>query len=84
MTEYVHLVGAEEVSRAASTISSAADTMRSAATTIDNTLYEQRQFLDDWLNRLSQVIADSKELLEMKAEDRKAEQQANSQFGVGA
>ena len=58
MSNYVTLVGAEDVSRAASTMRSAADTMVSAASTIDFAHQQQRQFLDDWLMRFEQVLAE--------------------------
>ena len=38
MTEYIHLVGAEDVQRAASSMQSAADKMQSAANSINESL----------------------------------------------
>jgi hypothetical protein len=58
MAEYMHLVGAEDVSRAASTMRSAAETMSSAASSIDFANQQQRQFMDDWLQRFEQVLAE--------------------------
>lgn len=57
MTEYMHLVGAEEVSRAANRMSEAAQEMKQAAANIDNSLFQQRQFMDDWLTRFEAALA---------------------------
>lgn len=56
MADYVTLLGAEEVSRAAHTIRAAADEMRNAAATIDAALTTQRQFMDEWLTRFEAVM----------------------------
>lgn len=52
----VHLIGAEDVSRAASTMRSAADDMRSAAGSIDSALERHQRFLDDWLQRAEALV----------------------------
>lgn len=52
----IYLVGADEVSRAGSTIRSAADSMQDAARNIEGSLVRHQQFLDDWLNRLAILI----------------------------
>lgn len=52
MTEYVHLIGAEDVRSAANTMSSAADTMRSAASSIDSTLELFMRRFDEQVGRL--------------------------------
>ena len=54
--EYIHLLGSEEVSRAASNIRSAAEQMSRAAATMDDTLYRHRQFMDDWLQRFESAL----------------------------
>jgi hypothetical protein len=56
MTEFVHLIGADEVSRAAYTMRDAAHEMKSAAGTIDEALRHHRQFMDDWLARFEQIV----------------------------
>lgn len=56
MTEFVHLIGAEEVSKAAYTMRDAAHEMKSVANTIDGALRQHRQFLDDWLARFEQIV----------------------------
>lgn len=65
MSEYVYLRGAEEVSRAASSMSSSADTMRQAASSIhesiDFNLRQQLQLLDEifdrHVTRLEELVA---------------------------
>lgn len=47
--EYVHLVGAEQVQNAAITMRSAAETMQLAASSIEESLWRQRLFLEQWL-----------------------------------
>lgn len=56
MAEYMHLVGAEDVSRAASTMSSAASEISGAARSIDWSMEQQRRFMDDWLQRFEEVV----------------------------
>lgn len=58
MSQYVTLLGAEEVSRAASRMQSAADDMRAAASNLDSILERQQRFMDDWLVRLNGTLAD--------------------------
>jgi len=60
MPEHVHLIGAEEVSRAGSQISSAAGDMQRAASSLDQSLFNLRQYLDDWLNRFECVLNEHK------------------------
>lgn len=54
--EYIHLMGAEQVQSAGNTMRSAADTMERAASNIDGALYRHQQFLEDWLQRLAEVM----------------------------
>lgn len=58
MSNYVTLVGAEEVSTAGRSMRSAADEMRAAANQIEDSLSRHRAFLDDWLTRLDGVLSD--------------------------
>lgn len=62
MTEYVTLIGAEDVSRAGHNMASAADTMNRAAGNLDDALRRHQRFMDDWLQRFEQVLSVSKEL----------------------
>lgn len=57
MADYITLLGAEQVQSAASQMSSAAHEMRQAAGTIDEAMRQQRQFMDDWLIRLADIMA---------------------------
>lgn len=52
----VYLIGAEDVRSAGSTISSAASTMQRAASQMDEALRIHRQYLDEWLHRLEEVL----------------------------
>lgn len=58
MSQYVTLLGAEEVSRAASRMQSAADAMSSAVSSLDSILERHQRFLDDWLIRLDGTLSD--------------------------
>lgn len=58
MGEYIYLIGAEDVGRAASTMSSAAQDMQSAASSIAHSLECHQRFLDDWLSRLDGMLSD--------------------------
>ena len=51
MAEYMHLVGAEDVSRAGSQMNAAAAEMQRAASAIDSVLERHQRFMDDWLYR---------------------------------
>lgn len=56
MTEYVHLIGAEEVGRAAGSMRVASDEMQRAASNIEDALRRHQIFLDDWLARLDATL----------------------------
>lgn len=58
MAEYVHLVGAEEVSRAASSMRAAADDMIRAASSISEALDRHQSFLTEWLANLDATLSD--------------------------
>ena len=59
MTEYMHLVGTEDVQRAGNVIAGAADNMYRAASNMDEALTRHGRFLDDWLIRLEEVLIKS-------------------------
>lgn len=84
MAEYIHLIGAEEVSRAANTMSSAAHEMKQAAANMDHSLMMHKTFLDDWLNRFQSVVESQLQAALIKEEEVKEEIAAHGQFGVGA
>jgi hypothetical protein len=54
--EIMHLAGAEDVARAASTMSGAAREMQSAANNISFAFEQHQRFMDDWLGRLETVL----------------------------
>ena len=56
MTEYVTLIGAEEVGKAASRMSSAAEEYKRAVMQQSDDFMRHQRFLDDWLARLEQVL----------------------------
>jgi hypothetical protein len=58
VADYITLLGAEEVSRAANRMQSAADTMQQAASNLDSALERHRLFMDDWLARLDGTLQD--------------------------
>ena len=57
MSEYITLMGAEEVRRAAHEMTSAAQTMASAAGSIEFSLQRHQQFMDNWMSQLEQIMA---------------------------
>lgn len=56
MSQYITLMGAEEVSSAGSRMVSAAHEMQSAASSFNYALEMHQRFLDDWLNRFEMAI----------------------------
>ena len=56
MTEFVHLIGAEDVRSAGSAMRAAAEGMKCATALIEDSLQRHRMFLDDWLLRLENII----------------------------
>jgi hypothetical protein len=58
MSERVTLVGAETVQSAGCTIRNAAEDMNRAAQTINSSLQDFKQFIDDWLGRFEQILTD--------------------------
>ncbi len=56
MSEYITLLGAENVQRAGHEMASAAAEMSRAAASFEESLYRQRIWLDEWLDRLALVM----------------------------
>lgn len=56
MSNYVTLIGSEEVSRAGYTMRDAAHEMNGAAGRIEYALEQHQRFMDDWLTRLSETL----------------------------
>ena len=61
MSEYMHLVGAEQVSSAAYTMREAASNMQRAADSMGYNLEQHQRFLDDWLGRFEAAVDRLKE-----------------------
>ena len=56
MSEYTHLIGAEDVRSAANSIRQSADDMQRAALSISDTLEVQRRYMDEWISRFEIAI----------------------------
>lgn len=56
MSEFVYLVGAEEVTRAGHAMEQAAREMNGAATCIADALARHERFLDEWLDHMESVL----------------------------
>lgn len=56
MSGYTTLLGAEDVSRAGRNMITAAEEMKRAAAALEDSLFRQRQFMDDWLCRLEAIL----------------------------
>ena len=58
MTEFIHLLGTEDVRVAGSSMRAAAETMQRAAASIEDSLARHRAFLDENLSILEQILAE--------------------------
>jgi len=56
MSDYINLIGAEDVRRAGSTISSAAETIQGASNSFAETIEMHKRFMEDWLLRFEEVL----------------------------
>jgi hypothetical protein len=56
MSEYVHLIGAESVQSAGNTMRHAADDMNRAAAAFEESLFNLKRFMDDWLVRFEDIV----------------------------
>lgn len=56
MTEYIHLIGADDVRSAGHTMSSAAQEMKRAAGEISYALENHQRFLSNWLQDFATVL----------------------------
>ena len=57
MSNYVHLIGTEQVSSAGHRISDAASDMSRAAASLDDSLRRHEQFMENWLDRLERIMS---------------------------
>lgn len=60
MSNYITLLGAEAVERAGSKMQTAAGEIQQAALNIEGSLERHRLFMDDWLRRMEQILAEYK------------------------
>lgn len=56
MSEYVHLLGAEDVRRAGHEMRQAAEEIKRAASAIEESVRLQQRLMDDWLERFQAVL----------------------------
>jgi hypothetical protein len=57
MSEYMTLMGAEQVQSAGRSMQSAAEQMTRSASVIDEALARHQRFLDDWLVRFTDAVS---------------------------
>ena len=62
MSEYVTLIGADDVRSAGHAMREAAAQMSRAAGNIDESLGRHQRFLDDWLLRLEAIMSEGRAL----------------------
>lgn len=60
MSEYVTLIGAEDVRAAASSMREAAARMNNAVSYMDGALERHRRWADEWLTRLERIMTAEK------------------------
>jgi len=56
MTEFIHLIGTEDVQRAGNNMRAAAEQMTRAANTIDEALRQHQGFMNEWIDRVEAVF----------------------------
>lgn len=56
MSEYVTLIGAEDVRRAGAAMQDAASSMQSTIGSLDQSLTLHRQYMDEWLSRFEAAV----------------------------
>jgi hypothetical protein len=62
MSEYMHLVGAEQVQQAANDINRAADKMARAATDMHYAIDRQKESLDNFITEFRDIVESMKEV----------------------
>lgn len=61
MDQFVHLIGAEQVTNAASRMRDAANEMMHAANSISETYMLQQRWMEEWIQRFEVALANKKE-----------------------
>lgn len=56
MTDYVHLIGAENVRAAGSDMREAAQEMRNAAAAMTEAFHQHQRFMENWLMEFKQAL----------------------------
>ena len=56
MSEYIHLIGAEDVKSAGHQMASAASDMSRAVGNFESVFFQHHRFMDDWLQRFELAI----------------------------
>jgi hypothetical protein len=58
--DFVSLLGSEDVARAGYAMRDAADSINRAASNFQATLEQHQRFMEDWLQRLEQILREVK------------------------
>lgn len=56
MSEYIHLIGADDVRAAGHQMASAANDMNRAVGNFESVFFQHQRFMDDWLQRFESAI----------------------------
>ena len=64
MTEFIHLIGSEDVRAAASSIHQSSSSMQSAANQMTEALDKHMLFMNDWMYQLQEVLLKLQKLKE--------------------
>ena len=56
MSEFITLLGAEDVRSAGFSMKTSASTIQSAASQVEDSLHRHRMFLSDWLYRFEEAV----------------------------
>ncbi|KKN84407.1 hypothetical protein LCGC14_0288690 [marine sediment metagenome] len=56
MENFVHLVGAEQVRNAASSIQASAETMRHSSSFLTEALAQHQRFMSEWIERFENAL----------------------------
>lgn len=66
MSEYIHLVGTEEIRSAANTMASAAERMIDAHNWQSDLTTSHQRFMTEWLERFEQILKDHEARVSMR------------------
>ncbi len=57
MTEYMNLMGAEDVVKASRAMQAAANQMQSVVVNLESLMFQQQQFMTEWIERFEEAIS---------------------------